>query len=158
MSEYLLKIIGVVFLFSVVCAIIPEGKTVGMVKAAIKLLCILVVLSPFVTILEKNGLSLENYFSQSVITIDESFIEYCSEKTISQVQKQIEKDVLDNLNLEVRVRLEWEYAAENEKEQNSPLAIKIKCIYLSAQTENKLEVQDYLMQRYDSKVVIEEWT
>ena len=158
MSDYLLSVVGIVFLSSMINAIIPEGKTSGMVKSVVKLLCILVILTPFAKIMQNDGLSLEDYFSKSVIKIDENFIEYCSEKTILTAQTQMEKEILDEFETQTSVRLEWVYDAADKENSAMQNRIKITCIYIEAPIENQSQIQEYLVQRYGCKVVMEAWT
>lgn len=158
MSDYLLSVVGIVFLSSMINAIIPEGKTSGMVKSVVKLLCILVILTPFAKIMQKEGTALEDYFSKSVIKIDENFIEYCSEKTILTAQTQMEKEILDEFETQTFVRLEWVYDAADKANGAMQNRIKITCIYIEAPIENQSQIQEYLVQRYGCKVVMEAWT
>lgn len=154
MSEYLLSIVGIVFLAAIVNAILPEGKTSGMVKSVLKLLCILVILTPFAKIVQQDGVGVENYFAQSVIKIDESFIEYCSEKAISATQTKIEEEIFQEFGQQVSVKLEWRYSQAEEQGGR----IEIVCIYVRSSKENQAEIQEYICKKYGCKVEMQAWT
>ena len=151
MSDYLLCVVGAVFIGAIINAILPDGKTAGMVKSSVKLLCLLVILTPIVRGISTKEFMIENYFSQSVIKIDDNFIEYCSEKTISTAQTQLQKELFEKFAVNAVVRLELDEGADGTTQG----VLKIDCIYVSA-VEFKNEIQEYLAMQYGCKVVIEE--
>ena len=154
MSEYLLSIVGIVFLSAIVNAILPEGKTSGMVKSVLKLLCVLVILTPFAKIVQKGGAGIENYFSQSVIKIDENFIEYCSEKAISAAQTKIEEEIFQEFGQQSSVKLDWRYS----QVETQGGMMEIVYIYVQSSEENQAEIQEYLCKKYGCKVEMQAWT
>lgn len=158
MSAYLLKIVGIVLISSVLTAILPNGKTSGVIKGVAKLLCLVVIVSPIMQALrvfhsnEKDGQ--ENYFSQSVIKTDESFIQYYSETRILETEQALQKEINRLFNVESRVALEWE-SMQNE----GIVKLKITKIHVQITAEiddaKKEEIRVYLEKNYSSEVLVE---
>lgn len=158
MSAYLLKIVGIVLISSVLTAILPNGKTSGVIKGVAKLLCLVVIVSPIMQALrvfhsnEKDGQ--ENYFSQSVIKTDESFIQYYSETRILETEQALQKELNRQFNVESRVALEWE-SMQNE----GIVKLKITKIHVQITAEiddaKKEEIRAYLEKTYCSEVLVE---
>ena len=158
MSAYLIKIVGVVLISSVITAIVPNGKTSGIIKGVAKLLCLVVIVSPimqaFQAFASGEKTDTDNYFSQSVIKTDESFIQYYSETRIVEAQYALEKELQERFNLESNVIIEWE-----SMENQSDLKIKITKISVyptnSVSAEEMEEIKAYLTKNYCSEVLIE---
>ena len=159
MSEYLLSVVGVAFLASIVNSVIPDGKTSGMVKTTMKMLCMVVILTPFAKIISKEPQSFENYFTQSSIKIDESYIEYCSEKAILVAQTQIEKELFHEFGVQAFVEIDWEYEHEDAKTWTNEIKISCVCVSLNENVSSKVQanISEYITNRYGCKAVIEVW-
>lgn len=157
MSAYLLKIVGIVLISSVLTAILPNGKTSGVIKGVAKLLCLVVIVSPIMQALrvfhtnEKDGQ--ENYFSQSVIKTDESFIQYYSETRILETEQALQKEINRLFNVESRVALEWE---RMENEGIVKLKITKVCVQIVAEIDDakKEEIRAFLAKNYCSEVLV----
>ena len=106
--------------------------------------------------LQKDGAGVEKFFSQSGIKIDESFIEYCSEKAILTAQEQIQKEIYQQFGEKVNVSLAWAY--DDLMDVNK---IKIKMITVFAEEENienQESIQAYLYEKYGCEVKMQTWT
>lgn len=158
MSAYLLKIVGIVLISSVLTAILPNGKTNGVIKGMAKLLCLVVIVSPIMQALRTfpstDGEGQENYFSQSVIKADESFIQYYSETRISEAERALEKQINEQFNVDSKVALEWE-----SMENAGAIKLKITKIYVQiksdVEVEKREQIRAYLTKNYCSEVLIE---
>ncbi len=158
MKEYLLSVIGIVLLSSVLTSVLSDGKTSGMVKSVSKLACVLVILTPFCNFFKKSGNFEENYFSQSVIKIDENFIEYCSEKAIKQAETEIENDVLKAFSITSDVSLKWQYSYEAGEVGVEKNLIKITEICIKIKSEEREKISAYLTEKYGCEARVEIWT
>ena len=49
MNEYVLSVIGTVLIASVLTAILPEGKTSGIIKGITRLVCVVAIVAPVVS-------------------------------------------------------------------------------------------------------------
>ena len=150
MSEYLLSIVGAILLSAVLTSILPEGKTLGMVKSVAKLVCVLVILSPFGKWLKNPIQITENYFSQSVIKIDESFIEYCRENAIAQAEEQIEEEILQNFLLQSDVEFICKIGQDD--------GVSVTQMIVRIKGGECQEVEKYLTEKYGYEVRMESWT
>lgn len=120
LSNYLLAIAGTVVAAAIVTAIAPEGKTAALVKTAAKLACLCVVSQPiasYFVALKKGEISAffdKTFSADCVITIDESFIKYCSGIRIDSLRQTIEKELFEKYALTFSVQIEWELTEEYE--------------------------------------------
>ena len=111
MNEYVLSIMGTVLIASVLSAILPEGKTSVVIKSIAKLFCVFAVLSPVLRFFdEKNSSSQTGIFSESVIKEDESYIDYCSKKSVENAEKALEEYLSTEYGRAATVTIEWLYA------------------------------------------------
>ena len=96
MREYLLSIVGIVFISGILNAILPEGKTSGIVKSTAKLCCLLVILAPVAEFVTKGG-EIDKIFSdflgESVIQTDQAFINYSSGKRIDEAESLLKEEI-----------------------------------------------------------------
>ena len=107
-DKYLLSVVGTILLGAVLTAIIPEGKTAGIVRSMTKLVCLLVIISPILSYLSsEKAVGKEKNFTQSVIQTDESFIQYYSELRVEQAEKAIAEALKQEFSVDCGVRLDW---------------------------------------------------
>ena len=113
MSEYLFVVSGTVIIAAILTAIAPEGKISGVVKTAVKLVCLIVIAEPIAKYFvlsgkgEKPTFYDKNIFDETVITADEDFIKYCSELRIAEAEKAIEAVLADEYDLTAGVTISW---------------------------------------------------
>ncbi len=164
MNIYIFSVTGVVLISSFITAISVEGKLSNMIKGMTKLVCLLVILSPIFQLLTKkqNGIE-ENFyqdiFSYSVIEMDNHFIEYYSETTMSYLEDILEKEIYEKYAFSVFISIDWAYEEENSIDVYDPTKIKINQIRISQKQalkeEDKSILWEYLTKNYCSEVLIE---
>lgn len=165
MSGYLLSIIGTVLLCALLTAIVPQGKTSGVIKGVEKLACVLVIVSPVLRFFktgEIGGNSTENsptFFPQTGIQTDESFIQYYSEMRVRETERALKEDICERYNLQVEVSIRWEMVTQAvgkyyETERIKINEICIKCAETPSK-EIKQSMWEYLTKNYCSEVLIE---
>ncbi len=155
MNAYLLTVIGTVLLSAILTAIIPEGKTAGVIKAVAKSVCLLAIVSPIANYLisrnsdENNG-NLQTIFPQTVIQTDDEFIKYYSEMRVRITELALEKELEDKFSVKTSVKFTCEYKADD---------IKILSIYVKTEAggneEDKSVMWEYLTKNYCSEVMLE---
>ncbi|MBQ7369212.1 MAG: hypothetical protein IJW60_05850 [Clostridia bacterium] len=155
MNGYLLSVFGTVLLSAILTAVLPEGKTSGVIKAVAKSVCLLAIVAPIPNYLlsgnfdEKNG-NLQTIFPQTVIQTDEDFIKYYSEMRVRITELALEKELEDKFNVETSVKFDFEYAEDE---------IKIVSVHVKTKTEEREEdkavMWEYLTKNYCSEVMIE---
>ena len=114
MSEYLMEIMGIVLISVLLTNLLPRGKTSVLIKNTIRLCTYLCILTPaFDFFISLNGKSqpafqeiFTDYFSETVIQTDESYIKYCSEKSIENAENCIEKTVFERYGERVEISLQ----------------------------------------------------
>lgn len=165
MNEYLLCVIGTVIVSAILTAILPEGKTLGLVKTITRLACILAIVSPVLRFLRVGELTfggMENskeIFSQSVIEGEEAFIEYYSEMRIRETERALESELSEKYGLDTEVTLLCEKQTERVDGKYISNRIKIKEIRVKLKKSSNEEVLkkmwEYLTKNYCSEVLIE---
>lgn len=165
MSGYLLCIVGTVLLSAVLTAILPNGKTAGVIKAIAKLACLISIIAPIPKFLQAdnffdilNGKNPENpstNLSSVVIQTDGEFIKYYSEIRIQNTQDALEKELLEKFDTQTQITFVWEF--ENEAIDTDK--IHIMQIKIDIQTDidekEKEEMWAYVKKNYCSEVLIE---
>ena len=114
MTEYLMKIMGIVLIAVVLTNLLPTGKTSALIKNILRLCMYLCILTPAFYFFHSLGGNTKqtflefftDYFSESVIATDESYIKYCSEKSIQNAEKGIEKKILEEYGFTVEIELQ----------------------------------------------------
>ena len=165
MSGYLLSIIGTVLLCAVLTAIVPQGKTSGVIKGVAKLACVLVIVSPVLRFFktgEISGNSTENsptFFPQTSIQTDGAFIQYYSEMRVRATESALQDEIFQLYGIQVEVSMLWERKKETvgkyyETERIKIKEIRIKCAEKPSK-EFKEIMWEYLTQNYCSEVLIE---
>ncbi|MBQ8658584.1 MAG: stage III sporulation protein AF [Clostridia bacterium] len=113
MSGYILSVIGVVLIAAILTAILPEGKTNGVIKSVMKVVCVFTIVSPVFEYLGgAENINSEGIFEKSVINEDVSFIDYCSKISVENVAKELEASLETEFSVQVSVTLEWRYKQE----------------------------------------------
>ena len=164
MKEYLLAIAGVVLLSATLTAILPEGKTSGLIKSVMRMACILAIISPILSFFSpKGGMDgiLENsysFFTQTGIDTEDAFIHYHSEIRIKETEKALEKEILSRFSVESQVEVGWELQSELVQGNNAMEVIKITQIYVKMSEYKEAVAEkmwEYLTKNYCSEVLIE---
>lgn len=165
MNGYLLGVIGTVLLSAIITAILPEGKTMGTVKAITRLACIISIISPILRFFktgEMERLSSKNsseFFAQSVIESDLAFIQYYSEMRIAETERALKDEIKEKYGIDADVTLIWSARKENvgdlyEAERIQIVQIKIR---LNKQSDEEVieKMWNDLSKNYCSEVLIE---
>ena len=92
----------------------------------------------------------KNFFDESVITVDEDFIKYCSELRIAEAEKQIEAEILNKYSLMAKVTLEW------RTEEDGRIKIGKILVNVSAETgeKTKEKLRNELTETYGAETEI----
>ena len=158
MNGYLLSVIGAVLISAILTAVLPNGKSSGIIKTVLKLACILIIISPVLEYIkyEKNP---QKNTENSVIQTDSEFINYYSELRIENATAQIEKELYAKFSLSIHVELEWSIEKADSYLFYDDEAIKISCIRIqmpsAVEKEVKKQVFQYVKDNYCSEVLIE---
>jgi len=165
LSGYLLSIIGTILISSFITAILPEGKTSGIIKAITRLACILAIVSPVLQFFHAGSISVwknknsESIFSDAVIERTDAYINYYSEMRVEETEKAIEKEILEKYNMQTEVGLQWEFYTETVKGKYIDEKIKITKLVVKTKEGQDEEVLrdmwEYLTKNYCSEVLIE---
>lgn len=150
-DKYLLSVVGTILLGAVLTAIIPEGKTAGIVRSMTKLVCLLVIISPILSYLSsEKAVGKEKNFTQSVIQTDESFIQYYSELRVEQAEKAIAEALKQEFSVDCAVRLDW--LLKEEQIQITKICVRTQ---EACDKEVKSRMCEYLIENYCSEVLLE---
>ena len=165
MNEYLLSLIGIILLSAILTSILPDGKTLGLIKSIMRMVCILAIISPIFTYFQSGEVALRgggNYdkkFAEAGIEIDSIFIHYYSEMRISETEKALKQELFEIFSVDCEVLLEWVLAAESVGRNESIEVVKITNISINMQEtpteEVKKKMWEYLTKNYCSEVLIE---
>jgi len=156
LREYLLLIIGTVLFSAILTAILPEGKSAGMIKAITRMACTLTIISPMLQFFQSGTLGVANFektddiFSQTVIDVESAYIHYYSELRIRETENALELEIAKKQGISSEVSIQW-------TEQNEGIYIKKICVKtLEKQDEEALRIMwEYLTKNYCSEVLIE---
>ena len=150
---------------AILTAILPEGKTSGLIKTITRLACILAIVSPVLRFFNAGELSFggiensERIFSQSVIEGEERFIEYYSEMRIRETETALQAELSEKYDLATEVTLICEKQMETVDGKYASNKIKIKEIRVKLNERSNEEVLqkmwEYLTKNYCSEVLIE---
>lgn len=165
MNGYLMSVIGTVLLCAILTAIVPQGKTSGVIKGVAKLACVLVIVSPVLRFFKNGGMSgnsTENaptFFPQTGIERDENFIQYYREKRVHETETALEKELFNLYATETEVSLQWTTERESVWKYYETERIKINGIRVQCTQETSKEIREnmweYLTKNYCSEVLIE---
>ena len=162
MNEYLLGVIGTVLICALLTAILPQGKTSGVIKAITRMACILAIIAPMLKYLQTGTLdstiNVDKNFSKTVIETDEAYIKYYSEMRIRETETALEKEISDRYGFSSEVRLRWERVLENKGKYTTE-AVQIQAIEVKVSgdlsEEQARDMYEYLTKNYCSEVLIE---
>ena len=165
MSEYLLSLIGIVLLSAILTGVLPEGKTAGLIKSVMRMVCILTIISPILTFFRSGAMSTSIWknsnaiLSNEVIETDATFIHYYSEMRISETKKALEEELSKAFNVNCEAELVWTTEPESIGKNTTIEVIKITQIRIKMmeQLEEEVirEMWEYLTKNYCSEVLIE---
>lgn len=158
MNGYILSVVSTVIITSFLTAILPNGKTANTVKAIAKTVCLIVIITPLLSFLQKGDLSGENsldIFQENGIQTNADFINYYSELSVENAQIALQKEIEEKFGVQALIALEW----ENQMQKDGYYRVKINKItvrFTSEITQKQKEtVRDFLMKTYCSEVLLE---
>ena len=162
MNEYLLGVIGTILICALLTAILPQGKTSGVIKAITRMACVLAIVAPILKYLQTDSLhsniNVEGNFTETVIETDETYIKYYSEMRIRETEKALENELAERYAVSVEVHLIWDTVMEYA-EKYSAESIQIKRIEIERiseiSEEKAAKMYEYLTKNYCSEVLIE---
>ena len=165
MNEYLLSIIGIILLSAILTAILPDGKTSGLIRSVMRMACILAIISPILTFFRSGSLAVggekkSNINSENaVIEMDAEFIHYYSETRISESERALKSELFEKFQVDCNVTLYWRLESETTGVDATVELIKITQIHIKTMDQQQEEVLkemwEYLTQNYCSEVLIE---
>lgn len=164
MNTYLLRVLGAMILSALLTAILPSGKTSPLIVAVTRLLCVLAIVAPVFSFLKKGMIvfeenNYEDFFSDSVIERQESFIEYYSYLRIQETEEALERELYERYAIDSEVVLSYTYERESMSDNYQEDDIKITKIIVSLEEETNKEViqsmWEYLTKQYCREVLIE---
>lgn len=149
MKEYLIAVIGTVLLCAVLTAIVPNGKTAGVIKGTAKLACLLAIVAPIPTFLNGEKTWGKN-LNKNVLQTDDAFIEYYSSMRITQAENVLQQELYDKFSVEATVSLQ-------AKTDSTVLEIEAITVVLTNEIDKEVqsEMCEYLTKTYCSEVLIE---
>ena len=141
MNEYLLTVIGAVLLSSVLTAVLPNGKSAGLIKTVLKLTCIFIIVAPVLKYIQAEKYPEKN--SQvSIIETDSEFIQYYSEMRIKLTEESLEKELENNYQIQTKITAKWRY----ENGEIYIYAVNIE------NCDKQKEIGDFLTKKYGFEV------
>lgn len=162
MSEYLLGVIGTIILCALLTAIVPDGKTSGVIKSVSRMVCILAIVAPVLKYLRSGQTDLqvnvENNFFESVIQEDEDYIQYYSELRVRETERALAQELEERYQVSSEVELAWENVAKaHGKYLIDQIQIQQIKVTIGGELEENMirDMYEYLTKNYCSEVLIE---
>ena len=164
MSAYVLSVIGTVLLCAILNAILPSGKTSAMIKGVARMACVISIVMPVLIFFQSGQWSFgktifQDDFAESVIEVDDEFIEYYSQMRVRDVQVSLQKVLRTEFFVEADVQIEWASEVNSYGQIYDGEKIKIVRILVKNKEKQSEEVKnamwEYLTQNYCSEVLIE---
>ena len=156
MNAYILSVLGVVLFSSLVTAIIPDGKTASFIKGIARLVCVFAIVSPLISFFQegKESGDGENFFVDSVIKTDETYIDYCSKISVKNAETELQNTVEKDYGISCDIHLIWQY----EKKDTDGLkgfflinyegkSIKVEEIQINFPIDTSTEMQNNIISR-----------
>ena len=118
MSQYLLSMTGIILLSAILTCLLPEGKTTGLIKAIMRMTCILAIISPIFTFFRSGSLLVSSdkssisIFTETGIEEETAFIHYYCEMRISETERALKEELYEKFAVNVEVTFLWEYQTE----------------------------------------------
>ena len=149
MSEYLIGVTGTVLLCGLLTAILPEGKTAGVIKGATKLACLLAIVAPIFS--HWNGdKQASDFLENTVLKEDEAFIQYYGNMRIDKAEEALQEEIWKRYSVKVFIEIEAD---------GNAVALTVSKIIArtdeNVSDEVKKMVCEYLTNNYCSEVLIE---
>ncbi len=165
MNGYLLSVLGTVLLCAVLTAIVPEGKTSATIKGIARLACVLAIVAPVLRFFKTGDVESiaiekeENFFSQTGIDGEESYIKYYSDERIRNAEKALRAELKDKYEVETDVKVEYSLTVEDIYELYPSTKICVERIRIQTQSQVGEEVKRamwlYVTENYCSEVLLE---
>ncbi len=165
MNEYLLSVAGTVLICALLTALAPEGKTASVIKGIARLVCILAIISPVLRFFQTGEIDVfsdkkeEDFFLETVIDGDGTYIQYYSELRIAETERLLEKELFDKYKANAEVELAW---SRVEKELDtlyatSEIQIESVCIRTAKEIDEEVKAAmcEYVRENYCSEVLLE---
>ena len=165
MSGYLLSLIGVVLLSAILTAILPEGKTAGLIKSVMRMVCVLTIISPVLNFLGEGAWAVSGIKNSTEILPergiqqDSTFIHYYSEMRITETEKALKQELFERFSVDCEVEMLWLFESEAVSKNTDIELIKITQIrvkMIEKQEEAVVrKMWEHLTENYCSEVLIE---
>ncbi len=162
MNGYLLSVVGTILLCALLTAILPNGKTSETIGKIARLACLVAIVAPIPKLLqgykardETNG---ENFFNESGIRTDETFIQYYCERRIELAERALERELQEKFDCSVSTEFVWEWKSEGVSSVYDDEAVYIRQIKLHGESwneEERMSVAAYVTKYYCSEVLLE---
>ena len=156
MTEYLLKIVGLSVFSIVLTNILPTKKLNSLIKNLVRLCLYGLIIAPIASFcIQLKGTGegdllkiFPNYFSETVIEIDQAYIKYCSEKSIQGLEQRLAEKILEDYKISVKV----DVVVKNNNAQE----IERICIIFTEENDDLLvqTLKDQLQAEYSIPVEI----
>ena len=162
LSGYLVSIIGTILICSILTAILPSGKTSGIIKGIAKLACVISIVAPipqfmqketaFDTTTQNNNIN----FLQSSIKTDKSFIEYYCEMRVKSAEEQLNVEIAEKFDVLANVEIDWCFPIGKQYDTDAISITNIKVSVLDDyDATKKTAVLEYIKEHYCEEVSIE---
>lgn len=165
MSAYVLLVLGTVIISSLFTSLLPSGRMQSAVKGAVKILCVLTIVSPVLLFLTNRGLgglnseNLEAFFLANGIEMDFDFIKYNSEQRVENAERSLQKELKERFDVTVRVKFDWTIVETEIAYVYSDSQIKIENVKIILEEKISEVIQSkmltYIKENYCSEVLIE---
>lgn len=165
LNGYLLSIIGTVLVCSILTAILPSGKTHGVIKGIAKLVCVITIISPIPKFIgnwsffdknnKKNSGNNTVNLAQTVIPTDESFIKYYCEMRVQNAEISLNEEIKEKFFITATSDITWKFQAENDIDSDTIQIVKISVKLENGDEQTRQAVGEYLRKNYCSEVQIE---
>jgi len=166
LNGYIVSIIGTVLVCSVLTAVLPQGKTTGVIKGMARLACVVAIIAPIPKYLgkwtsfdvnhEKNPTQADINFSQQVIQTDDTFIKYYCEMRIRNTEAALKSEIENQFPIEVETNIDWRFTEEKTVDSDQIQIVSITVKLLNSCNQETIEaLTKYLTKNYCSEVIIE---
>ncbi len=150
MKTYILSIAGIILLSAVVSIIAPNGKMGVFVKGMTKLLILVVIVAPLISIVKKGEFdcALDNFAE------DTPFLEYCAGVVSSDDEKQIAAFLLEDYGVLADVKA---VRSADGKYTLEKITVKVLDLGIFGQDEhidNISRIQIILQEKYGCEAVV----
>lgn len=114
MDAYILAVCGAVILSALVTIVLPEGKTGKFIGGILRLFCLLVMLTPLLTLLQ-TGSSGDVFAAdgKTEIVLDDPFVTYMFDRRADEEEQAVQEQLAEEFGIRTAVQIGWksvEYA------------------------------------------------